>query len=91
MYFVSSVKESRLQEILDRRLDQKKNAKQLEDVALLALRCLGVLGEKRPTMKEVALELQNMVAVEVHLDEAMKGGRKLVLTCHVPKGYEQCC
>ncbi|KAI9127724.1 hypothetical protein K1719_000717 [Acacia pycnantha] len=91
MYFVSSVKENFLQEILDRRLDQKKNAKQLEDVALLALRCLGVLGEKRPTMKEVALELQNMIVVEVHLDKAMKGGRKLVLTCHVPKGHGQCC
>ncbi|XP_054787779.1 putative wall-associated receptor kinase-like 16 [Prosopis cineraria] len=96
MYFVSSVKENCLWEILDRRLEQKKNAKQLKDVALLALRCLRVNGQERPTMKEVALELQNMIAVEMHPwvkdeamkeEEAMKVEESEYLLGHVPNGY----
>ncbi|KAI9077553.1 hypothetical protein K1719_040485 [Acacia pycnantha] len=67
MYFVSSIKEDRLWEILDRQLlDQKKNAEQLKEVAFLAGRCVRVSGEERPTMKEVAKELEGLIAMERH-------------------------
>ena len=57
-YFVSSMREDRLWEILDKQvLDQKKNAMTLKEVALLAKRCIRVNGEERPTMKEVAMEV----------------------------------
>ncbi|XP_028783920.1 wall-associated receptor kinase 3-like isoform X2 [Neltuma alba] len=72
-HFVSSMREDRLWEILDRRvLDQKKNAKQLKEVALLASRCIRVNGEERPTMKEVAMELEGLIAMEKHLQEKDK-------------------
>lgn len=71
--FVSSMREDRLWEILDKRiLDQKKNARQLKEVALLARRCIRVNGEDRPTMKEVAMELEGLMAMEKHLQEKDK-------------------
>ncbi|KAF7816781.1 putative wall-associated receptor kinase-like 16 [Senna tora] len=67
MYFVSSMKEDNLWEILDRQmLEQKKNAEQVKKVALLARKCLRVVGEERPTMKEVAMELDGLIAMENH-------------------------
>ncbi|KAI9083720.1 hypothetical protein K1719_034309 [Acacia pycnantha] len=69
-YFVSSMREDRLWEILDKRvLDQKKNAMILKEVASLAKRCIRVNGEKRPTMKEVAMELEGLMAMGKHLQE----------------------
>ncbi|KAI9083733.1 hypothetical protein K1719_034322 [Acacia pycnantha] len=71
--FVSSMGEDHLWEILDKRvLDQKKNAIQLKEVALLARRCIRVNGEERPTMKEVAMELEGLMAMEKHLQEKDK-------------------
>ncbi|KAK4275809.1 hypothetical protein QN277_018829 [Acacia crassicarpa] len=72
-YFVSSMKEDRLWEILDKRvLDQKKNAMILNEVASLAKRCIRVSGEERPTMKEVAMELEGLMAKGKHLHEKDK-------------------
>ncbi|KAI9083708.1 hypothetical protein K1719_034297 [Acacia pycnantha] len=53
-------------------LAKKKNAKQLKEVDLLAKRCIRVNGEERPTMKEVAIELEGIVAMEKHLQEKDK-------------------
>ncbi|KAI9077570.1 hypothetical protein K1719_040502 [Acacia pycnantha] len=67
VYFESSMKEDRLWQILDRQLlDQKKNDEQLKQVAFLARRCVRVNGEERPTMKEVAMELERLIAMERH-------------------------
>ncbi|XVF70807.1 hypothetical protein PTKIN_Ptkin11bG0191300 [Pterospermum kingtungense] len=66
MFFVSIMKEERLQEILDERVVNDKNFAQLKEVATLARRCVRVKGEERPTMKEVASELQGLLAMEKH-------------------------
>ncbi|KAK7840739.1 wall-associated receptor kinase 3, partial [Quercus suber] len=66
MHFVSSMNESRLLEILDQRMLNEGNVVQLNEVAMLAKRCLKVKGEERPTMKEVAMELEGLKAMTKH-------------------------
>ncbi|MCD7460242.1 hypothetical protein HAX54_043142 [Datura stramonium] len=57
-YFLLSIKENRLLDVLDRHIFSDENMEHLEGVAMLAKRCLNVKGEDRPTMKEVATKLQ---------------------------------
>ncbi|XVF39214.1 hypothetical protein PTKIN_Ptkin01aG0017500 [Pterospermum kingtungense] len=68
MYFVSLMKEDRLQEILDPRVlkDGNANLQQLKEAAALAWRCVRVRGEERPTMREVARELEGLQAKTTH-------------------------
>ncbi|KAI7988554.1 Wall-associated receptor kinase 2 [Camellia lanceoleosa] len=66
MYFVSSMKEDRLLEIVDEQVMNVAKADQLKEVATLAKRCLRVKGDKRPTMKEVAVELEGLRIMEKH-------------------------
>lgn len=67
VYFASSVGENRLLEILDHRMVVLgRNIGQVEKVALLAKRCLNVKAEERPTMKEVAMELERLNVMEQH-------------------------
>ncbi|KAL7246081.1 hypothetical protein ACSBR2_001250 [Camellia fascicularis] len=42
------------------------NADQLKEVAILAKKCLRVKGDERPTMKEVAMELEGLRMMEKH-------------------------
>ncbi|KAK4756198.1 hypothetical protein SAY87_006325 [Trapa incisa] len=64
---VSAVKEDRCLEIIDCAILNEDNGRQIEEVALLASKCLGVRGEERPSMKEVALELEGLLrATSVH-------------------------
>lgn len=76
MYFVSSMKQDRLLQILDRRLNHVVGGdhhersstsiiQQLKVVANLVKRCIAVRGEDRPTMKEVATELEGL-SKEMH-------------------------
>ena len=60
MYFVSSMKEDRLLQILDKNLVAEANVEQLKVVANIAKSCLRLRGEDRPTMKEVAVELEGL-------------------------------
>ncbi|PNX67073.1 wall-associated receptor kinase 2-like protein, partial [Trifolium pratense] len=64
-YFGSSMKAGRLLHILDKSIDMA-NIEQLEEVAQIAERCLRVKGEDRPTMKEVAMELEGILVIEEH-------------------------
>nr|DAD39323.1 TPA_asm: hypothetical protein HUJ06_013646 [Nelumbo nucifera] len=66
MYFVSSMKENRLFQILEDGIVDEKNKEQLMAVAELARRCLKVKGEDRPTMKEVAAELEGLRRFQEH-------------------------
>ncbi|KAI9113224.1 hypothetical protein K1719_015749 [Acacia pycnantha] len=66
MYVVSSVKKDHLLEILDSRVLDEKNVGQLKEVAVLASRCVRVKGEDRPTMKEVSIELEGLIAMDKH-------------------------
>ncbi|KAF6174243.1 hypothetical protein GIB67_033775 [Kingdonia uniflora] len=60
MYFVLSMKENRLSEILEHRVLQEASMEQLQKVADLAKSCLRLNGEERPAMKEVAMELDSL-------------------------------
>ncbi|KAL6206493.1 hypothetical protein ACLB2K_023741 [Fragaria x ananassa] len=61
--FVTSVEENRLAHILDLEIIKEGSFEIAEQVAHLAKRCLSLKGEDRPTMKEVAMELEAMLAV----------------------------
>ncbi|KAJ0979435.1 hypothetical protein J5N97_014909 [Dioscorea zingiberensis] len=57
-YFLLSIERDQLFEILEPRVVSEGDSAQLKEVAELARRCLSLTGEERPTMKEVAAELE---------------------------------
>ncbi|KAG6626145.1 hypothetical protein CIPAW_15G027400 [Carya illinoinensis] len=59
-YFVSMVEQDRLLEILDDHIYYGSNAEELKKVADVVKRSLSVKGDDRPTMKEVAVELDGL-------------------------------
>ncbi|GMP46683.1 hypothetical protein CsSME_00014738 [Camellia sinensis var. sinensis] len=64
MYFISAMKEDHLLEIVDEQVINDAKADQLKEVAILTKRCLRVKGDERPTMKEVAMELEGLRMME---------------------------
>ncbi|KAK9063849.1 hypothetical protein SSX86_017721 [Deinandra increscens subsp. villosa] len=62
MYFLFSLKQGRLFQILDEHLQLNEVPSEIIQVSRLAERCLRVRGDDRPTMKEVANELQGVLA-----------------------------
>ncbi|XP_058110502.1 putative wall-associated receptor kinase-like 16 [Magnolia sinica] len=60
MYFLLSMKENRLFEVLEEQVRNEGEHEQLMAVAQLARRCLKLKGEDRPTMKEVVMELESL-------------------------------
>ncbi|POO02022.1 Wall-associated receptor kinase [Trema orientale] len=67
MHFLSSLKRDRLFEIVESEIvNEEGNKEQVEEVAKIAKRCLNVNGEERPTMKEVAMELEGLRRMEKH-------------------------
>ncbi|XP_019184346.1 PREDICTED: putative wall-associated receptor kinase-like 16 [Ipomoea nil] len=56
-HFLLTLKTNQLFKILDANIVCEGNTDELQEIALLAKRCLNVKGEDRPTMKEVAVEL----------------------------------
>ncbi|KAF8013796.1 hypothetical protein BT93_I1601 [Corymbia citriodora subsp. variegata] len=63
LYFASAIKGERLLEIIDPRVLNEGNHEEIKEVAMLASICLRVKGEDRPTMKEVAMELEGLMKV----------------------------
>ncbi|KAL6317008.1 hypothetical protein AAG906_026723 [Vitis piasezkii] len=59
--FRSAVKEDRLLEVLDNKVLNEEHVQYFMEVAMLAKRCLEVKGQERPTMKEVAMELERVL------------------------------
>ncbi|XP_019055220.1 PREDICTED: wall-associated receptor kinase-like 1 [Nelumbo nucifera] len=59
-YFASSVREDRFFEILDPQIMQEGKTEELQAVANPAMRCLNTSGRERPTMMEVASELERL-------------------------------
>ncbi|KAG4128363.1 hypothetical protein ERO13_D09G016516v2, partial [Gossypium hirsutum] len=57
-YFLQSMQENSLFNILDPMVVKHGPEKEIIVVALLAKRCLNLNGKKRPTMKQVAMELE---------------------------------
>ncbi|KAF8018905.1 hypothetical protein BT93_H3716 [Corymbia citriodora subsp. variegata] len=63
-YFIISMEENRLFDVLDKEvLDHGKN-EEIIVVSNLAKRCLGLHGRYRPTMKEVAMELERLQSLQ---------------------------
>ncbi|KAM7502487.1 hypothetical protein LguiB_001391 [Lonicera macranthoides] len=60
LHFKSAIKENRLYDILDARVAREGVKEEIKRVANLAKRCLNSNGKKRPTMKEVAMELEGI-------------------------------
>ncbi|KAI3894894.1 hypothetical protein MKX03_018173 [Papaver bracteatum] len=60
LYFIKSLKENRLSEILDARVLNEGETDDVLGVAQLAKRCLKYVGKKRPTMKEVSHGLEGL-------------------------------
>ncbi|MFQ6651617.1 hypothetical protein Gotur_023872 [Gossypium turneri] len=73
-YFLHLMQENFLFNILDRMLEKDGPEQEIIVVALLAKRCLNLNGKKRPTMKQIAMELELINAsggniIEDHCDE----------------------
>ncbi|XP_077215979.1 wall-associated receptor kinase 2-like [Tasmannia lanceolata] len=66
MYFISSMKENRLFQILEKRIVDEGGREQLYAVANIAERCLRMRGAERPTMREVVAELDQLRRPDVH-------------------------
>jgi serine/threonine protein kinase len=59
-YFIHSVKENRLFDILDTQVRKEENKEEVMAIANLAKRCLHLNGKKRPTMIEIMMELEGV-------------------------------
>ncbi|KAL1551985.1 wall-associated receptor kinase 2-like [Salvia divinorum] len=79
-YFLSVLKQDLLFEILDENIVGLENMEQISAVSKLAKECLNVRGEDRPSMKEVAMELEGLILggkhswarINVHDEEEME-------------------
>ncbi|KAK7275581.1 hypothetical protein RIF29_16700 [Crotalaria pallida] len=66
MYFLSCLKEGRLFEVLEVGLLNEENKEEIKEVAALTSKCLSLKGEERPSMKQVAMELEGMRLMDKH-------------------------
>ncbi|KAM3202303.1 hypothetical protein P3L10_029927 [Capsicum annuum] len=59
-YFVRAIRENRLFQVLETQVTREGSFEQCQGVAELSNRCLRLTSEERPTMKEVAMELEGL-------------------------------
>ncbi|XAR62873.1 Non-specific serine/threonine protein kinase [Bertholletia excelsa] len=60
-YFISCLVNNRLDQVIDKHLVIDGNDDQLKEVAYLAMSCLKMKGDERPSMKEVVVELEGII------------------------------
>ncbi|KAG9134131.1 hypothetical protein Leryth_004821 [Lithospermum erythrorhizon] len=65
-YFIMSMKENRLFQILDPHVVREGSLEQVQEIAQLVRRCLHLNSEDRPTMKEVTMELEGLRKFNKH-------------------------
>ena len=65
-FFLSSMEDDRLFDIVVEHVMNEEKAEQLKEVAILAKRCLEVKGDERPTMKEIEIKLEGLRMMEKH-------------------------
>nr|GLL40455.1 wall-associated receptor kinase 2-like [Ipomoea trifida] len=86
------INENQLFKILDANIVCGENTDELQEVALLAKRCLNVKGEDRPTMKEVAVELSGLRRAAKHPwtnnSETSMESEALLTEQPIPVGYD---
>ncbi|KAK1267573.1 Wall-associated receptor kinase 3 [Acorus gramineus] len=64
--FLSSMKEERLIDVLDHEMVNEGMMDLILEICNLAKRCLNIGGEERPTMREVAIELESLTGFRSH-------------------------
>ncbi|KAJ9677114.1 hypothetical protein PVL29_022221 [Vitis rotundifolia] len=84
-HFMLALEENRLFDILDARVAKEGGQEEIVAVANLAYRCLNLNGKKRPTMKEVSMELEHfrmsssLVTIDQeNLEESEYAGAKIM-------------
>ncbi|KAH1094681.1 hypothetical protein GYH30_040112 [Glycine max] len=65
-HFLSCLKEGRLSDVVQFGIMNEENKKEIMEFSILAAKCLRLNGEERPSMKEVAMELEGMRLTEKH-------------------------
>ncbi|GAU21234.1 hypothetical protein TSUD_11520 [Trifolium subterraneum] len=66
MHFLSCLKQDKIFEAIQVGILSDDNKKDIKEVAILAARCLRLRGDERPSMKEVAMELDGIRLMEKH-------------------------
>ncbi|GAU15132.1 hypothetical protein TSUD_08700 [Trifolium subterraneum] len=66
MHFLSCLKKDNVFEIIQDGMLNEENKQEIKEVAVLAAKCLRLRGEERPSMKEVAMELEGMRLMDKH-------------------------
>ncbi|KAK9924180.1 hypothetical protein M0R45_032563 [Rubus argutus] len=79
-YFLLSMEQNRLFDILDVRVMKDGGKEEIMKVANLAKRCLNLNGRKRPTMKEVAAELEG---IQLSVNTSNHGDQNLANVAYV--------
>ena len=67
MYVLCAMKEDRLEEVVEKAMMVKEASfeEAVKQVAKVAMKCLRIKGEERPSMKEVAMELEGVRSMQV--------------------------
>ncbi|KAF6174245.1 hypothetical protein GIB67_033777 [Kingdonia uniflora] len=71
-YFIISLKENRLFKLLESQMMNEGQTEQVVAYSELAKRCLSLKGDKRPTMKEVEMELERLRKFETHQGDILR-------------------
>ncbi|KAI4323918.1 hypothetical protein L6164_023491 [Bauhinia variegata] len=66
MHFLNAFKENYLFDVIESGIVKDENKEEVMEVAALASRRLRLTGEERPSMKEVAMELEGMMMMNKH-------------------------
>ncbi|MCI74490.1 wall-associated receptor kinase-like protein, partial [Trifolium medium] len=60
MHFLSCLNQDKIFEAIQFGILSDDNKKEIKEVAILAARCMRLRGDERPSMKEVAMELDGI-------------------------------
>ncbi|KAJ4717485.1 putative Kinase [Melia azedarach] len=71
-FFVISMEENRLFDIIDAQIRETGKEEEIMEVANVARNCLNPIGKNRPTMKEVAIELERIRASASNVSNAQQ-------------------
>ncbi|GAU21238.1 hypothetical protein TSUD_11560 [Trifolium subterraneum] len=66
MHFLSCLKQDKIFEAIQVGVLSDDNKKEIKEVAIIAARCMRLRGDERPSMKEVAMELDGIRLLEKH-------------------------
>jgi serine/threonine protein kinase len=66
MHFLSCLKKDNVFDVIQEGMLNEENKQEIKEVAVLAAKCLRLRGEERPSMKEVAMELEGTRLMDKH-------------------------